>query len=50
MLADPDWVVRLEAVRLAPLELVAELVDDVEPDVRAAARQRLDEFLHGENE
>jgi hypothetical protein len=36
-------------VQLAPLELVAELVDDVEPDVRVAVRQRLDEFLPGES-
>jgi len=50
MLTDSDWVVRLEAAQLAPLEDIAELVDDVEPDVRAAVRQRLNDFLLGENE
>jgi len=45
MLADGDWVVRLEAVQRVPLEAVAEMVDDAEPDVRAAVRQRLNEFL-----
>jgi hypothetical protein len=45
MLQDVDWVVRLEAVQRAPLECITELVDDVEPDVRAAVRQRLNEFL-----
>ena len=49
MLADDDWVVRLEAVQLAPVECITELVDDVEPDVRAAVRQRLNEFLLGDN-
>ncbi len=46
---DDDWVVRLEAVQRAPLEAIAELVDDVEPDVRAAVRQRLSEFLLGDD-
>jgi Mg/Co/Ni transporter MgtE len=50
MLNDDDWVVRLEAVQLAPLEFITELVDDIEPDVRAAVRQRLDEFLLGDNQ
>jgi hypothetical protein len=45
MLSDDDWVVRLEAAQHAPLESIAELVDDVEPDVRSAVRQRLNEFL-----
>ena len=49
MLTDSDWVVRLEAVQLAPVECITELVDDVEPDVRAAVRQRLNEFLLGDN-
>ena len=49
MLADNDWVVRLEAVQRAPLEDIAELVDDVEPDVRAIVRKRLNEFLLGDN-
>jgi hypothetical protein len=48
-LADADWLVRLEAAQLAPLELVAELVDDVEADVRAVVRQRLNDFLGGDN-
>jgi hypothetical protein len=46
MLKDEDWVVRLEASRHAPLEAITELVDDVEPDVRAAVQHRLNEFLH----
>ena len=50
MLADADWVVRLEAVQRAPVEFITELVDDDEPDVRAAVRQRLDEFLQGDNQ
>jgi hypothetical protein len=50
MLADSDWVVRLEAAQLAPLEDIAEMVDDVEPDVRATVLKRLNEFLHGEDE
>jgi Mg/Co/Ni transporter MgtE len=49
MLSDPDWVVRLEAVQIVPLEYLAELVDDVEPDVRAVVRQRLNDFLVGDN-
>ena len=49
MLKDSDWVVRLEAVQRAPLEDIAEMVDDVEPDVRAAVRQRLNDFLLGDN-
>jgi hypothetical protein len=48
MLSDADWVVRLEAAQRAPLDAIAGLVDDVEPDVRAAVRQRLDEFLLGD--
>ena len=40
--------VRLEAAQRAPLEAIAGLVDDVEPDVRAAVRQRLDGFLRGD--
>jgi len=48
MLTDDDWVVRLEAVHSAPLESIAELVDDVEADVRAAVRQRLNKLLRGE--
>lgn len=50
MLADSDWVVRLEAAQIAPLEDIAGLVDDVEPDVRAAVRQRLNDLLLGGNE
>ncbi|MFA6063033.1 MAG: hypothetical protein WC736_10565 [Gallionella sp.] len=45
MLADTDWLVRLEAVTCAPLEDVALLVGDVEPDVRAAVYRRLNGFL-----
>jgi hypothetical protein len=48
MLEDGDWLVRFEAVQRAPLEAIAGLVDDVEQDVRAAVRQRLDEFLLGD--
>jgi hypothetical protein len=48
MLSDPDWVVRLEAAQIAPLEWIAELVDDIEPDVRALVRQRLNDFLVGD--
>jgi LRV protein FeS4 cluster/Leucine rich repeat variant len=50
MLADSDWVVRLEAAQIAPLEDIAGLADDVEPDVRAAVRQRLNDLLLGGNE
>ncbi|HEX5363891.1 MAG TPA: (Fe-S) protein, partial [Gallionella sp.] len=50
MLADADWVVRLEAAQHAPLESIAELVDDIEPDVRSVVRQRLGEFLQGDHE
>jgi hypothetical protein len=49
MLKDEDWVVRLEASKHAPLEAITELVDDIEPDVRAAVQHRLNEFLHGED-
>jgi hypothetical protein len=49
MLKDEDWLVRLEAAKHAPLEAITELVDDVEPDVRAAVRQRLNEFLPGDD-
>lgn len=48
MLADTDWIVRLEAVLRAPLEAIVRMVDDVEPDVCAAARQRLSQFLLGD--
>jgi hypothetical protein len=50
MLADDDWVVRLEAAQHAPLEDIAGMVDDAEPDVRAVVRQRLNDFLLGDNE
>ncbi len=46
LLADEDWVVRLEAAQRAPVELIAELVDDVEPDVCSVVRQRLNQYLH----
>jgi hypothetical protein len=46
MLADSDWLVRLEAVKNASLENIAALVDDAEPDVRALVRRRLDGFFH----
>lgn len=49
MLKDEDWGVRLEAARHAPLEAITELVDDVEPDVRAVVQHRLNEFLHGDD-
>jgi Mg/Co/Ni transporter MgtE len=49
MLPDGDWLVRLEAAQRAPLESIAELVDDVEPDVREAVRQRLSDYLLGED-
>jgi hypothetical protein len=49
LLKDQDWVVRLEAAQRAPIEFIAELVDDAEPDVQALVRQRLNEFLLGEN-
>ena len=49
MLKDEDWVVRLEASRHAPLEAITELVDDEEPDVRAAVQHRLNDFLHGDD-
>ncbi len=45
MLADVDWLVRFEAVLRAPLDAIAELVDDAEPDVRAAVYRRLNGFL-----
>jgi len=48
MLHDEDWVVRLRAAEHAPLESIAELVDDAEPDVRAVVRQRLNEYLMGD--
>jgi hypothetical protein len=49
MLEDADWVVRLEAAQVAPVEFIAKLVDDIEPDVQAIVRQRLDVLLPGEN-
>jgi hypothetical protein len=45
MLTDADWLVRLEAVMHAPLDGIVELVDDAEPDVRAAVNRRLNGFL-----
>jgi hypothetical protein len=45
LLHDPDWLVRLEVVRRAPVEVIAELVDDPEPDVRSLVRARLEGFL-----
>ncbi len=44
MQADADWLVRLEAVMHAPLDAIAELVDDAEPDVREAVDHRLNGF------
>jgi hypothetical protein len=48
LLADPDWLVRLEAARHAPPEAIAALVDDPEPDVQALVRSRLEEYLKQE--
>jgi hypothetical protein len=45
MLTDSDWLIRLDAVRRAPLEHIIELIDDVAPDVRAVVHRRLEEFL-----
>ncbi len=45
MLTDSDWLVRLDAVRCAPLEHIIELIDDVVPDVRAVVQRRLEDFL-----
>jgi len=45
MLADTDWLVRLEAAKHAPLEAVTRLPDDCEPDVCAVVQRRLNGFL-----
>jgi HEAT repeat protein len=46
LLTDPDWVVRYTAVqRVAPDALVC-LLDDPEPDVRAAVQERLSNHLN----
>lgn len=45
MLTDSNWLVRLDAVRRAPLEHIIELIDDVAPDVRAVVHRRLESFL-----
>ncbi|NTV96234.1 MAG: (Fe-S) protein, partial [Thiobacillus sp.] len=41
LLADPDWLVRLEAAGRAPTETLSALADDPESDVRAVALARL---------
>jgi hypothetical protein len=48
MLADSDWLVRLEAAKHAPLESIAELVDDAESDVRSIVFRRLEGIFHEE--
>jgi hypothetical protein len=45
MLADTDWLVRLEAAKHAPLEAITCLVDDCEPDVCSVVQRRLNGFL-----
>ena len=41
LLNDSDWVVRYTAVQRVPPEALDCLLDDPEPDVRAAVRERL---------
>ena len=41
LLNDRDWVVRYTAVQRVAPEALACLLDDPEPDVRAAVRERL---------
>jgi hypothetical protein len=52
LLNDPDWVVRYTAVqRVAPEALMC-MIDDPEPDVRAAVHERLNmhsQEPHGNN-
>jgi hypothetical protein len=46
LLHDADWLVRLEAVRRAPLARIAELLNDPEPDVRDSVQARLQFHTH----
>ena len=45
MLSDTDWLVRLEAVKHAPVEAIADLIDDCEADVCSLVHRRLNGFL-----
>lgn len=45
LLGDPDWLVRLAALRRVPAEDLVALIDDPEPEVRERARGRLTGML-----
>ena len=44
---DRAWEVRWEVAVRAPERLARELAMDIEPEVRAAARERLGQLAHG---
>jgi hypothetical protein len=43
MMTDPDWRVRLSVCRRVPFEQLQAMTDDEDEDVRAVARQRIEQ-------